>query len=116
MLMKFVKMFLGEWNEWLRELCYSYNTNVSSNTGLFPGEPVFGLKLRIPLDVLYGYAVEDKDRLHSLTEFRRKLSTNLRYGVRKCDLEARESTMLPRQESERGGLMLEFFSALSLEC
>ena len=44
-----------DWDLWLRELCYAYNTSIHSSTGYSPAELMFsGRKFLIPLDNLYG--------------------------------------------------------------
>lgn len=71
MLLKYVNLFEGEWDEWLREIAYAYNTSVHTSTSFSPAELMFGRKLRVPLDILYGYA-SDKEKYHTISEFKSK--------------------------------------------
>ena len=62
-----------EWDQWLREACYAYNSSVNSSTGFAAAELSFRRKLRVPLDILYGLSVS-KNRFFSMKEFNEKLS------------------------------------------
>ena len=42
MLIKYVNFFGGEWDEWLRELQYAYNSSVHTSTGFSPAESMYG--------------------------------------------------------------------------
>ena len=74
MLLKYVNSFGKQWDEWLREITYAYNTSIHTSTGFSPAEVMFGRKFRIPLDILYGYDTGDKDLHYSIEEFKCKLS------------------------------------------
>lgn len=47
-LLKYVNFFGGEWDKWLRELSYVFNSSVHTSTGFTPFELFFGRKVRIP--------------------------------------------------------------------
>ena len=52
--------FVGkEWDQWLRETCYAYDSSVNSSTRFAPVELTFGRKLGVPLDILYGLSVSN---------------------------------------------------------
>ena len=73
-LLKYTNFVGKEWDQWLRELCYAYNSSVNSSTGFTPAELMFGRNLRIPMDILYGLSFNDREKLFSMKEFREKLS------------------------------------------
>ena len=73
-LMKYVNFVGGEWDLYLNEMCYAYNTSVHSSTGFSPAELTFGRKLRIPIDIIYGCCNEEKDELFNVKEMREKLT------------------------------------------
>ena len=50
-----------EWDCWLNEAAFPYNTSVHSSTGFTPAELMFGRKFRVPLDLLYGKLTQNKD-------------------------------------------------------
>ena len=52
-LVKYVNFVGGEWDLYLNEMCYAYNTSVHSSTGFPPAELTFGRKLRIPIDIIW---------------------------------------------------------------
>ena len=63
-----------EWDLWTNEAAYANNTSVHSSTGFSPAELMFGRKLRIPLDIMYG--MENSERLpFSVSGFIKKLQT-----------------------------------------
>ena len=49
-----------EWDCWLNELSFAYNSSVHTMTGFSPFELMFGRKGRIPLDILYNYHKESE--------------------------------------------------------
>ena len=74
MLMKYVNFYGGEWDEWLRELQYAYNTSVHTSTGFSPAELMYGRKLRIPLDIVYGYRNSNQESCQDIGELRNNMS------------------------------------------
>ena len=73
-LLKYVNFFGGEWDKWLRELAYVFNSSVHTTTGFTPFELFFGRKVRIPTDILFDASYSNKENMFSITEFRKKLS------------------------------------------
>ena len=73
-LLKYVNFFGGEWDKWLRELAYVFNSSVHTSTGYTPYELFFGRKVRIPTDILFSAALKNKSEIFSISEFKRKLS------------------------------------------
>ena len=49
-----------EWDCWLSELSFAYNSSILTTTGFSPFELMFGRKARIPLDILYNYHKESE--------------------------------------------------------
>ena len=72
-LLKYTNFVGKEWNQWLREACFTYNSSVNSSTGFTPDGLMFDGKLRVPLDILYGLSVSN-NRFFSMKEFKEKLS------------------------------------------
>ena len=66
--------FGGEWEKWLRELAYVFNSSVHTSTGYTPYELYSGRKVRIPTDILFSPALRDKSERCSISEFKKKLS------------------------------------------
>ena len=60
-LLKYVTADGGEWDLWINEATYTYNTSVHSSTRFSPAELMFGKKHRIPLDIMYG--IDNLDRI-----------------------------------------------------
>ena len=81
--------FVGkEWDQWLREAAYAYNSSVNSSTGFTPAELMFGRKMRIPTDILYGLANNDSNAFFSIKEFQNKL--NQMYELARDNLDTRQ--------------------------
>ena len=68
--------FLGvEWDKWLRELAYVFNSSVHTSTGYIPYmNYFFGRKVRIPTDIFFSVALRNKSEIFSISELKRKLS------------------------------------------
>ena len=49
-----------EWDCWLSELSFAYNSSIHTTTRFSPFELMFGRKARIPLDILYNYHKESE--------------------------------------------------------
>ena len=73
-LLKYVNFFGGEWDKWLRELAYVFNSSVHTSTSYTPYELFLGRKVRIPTDILFSAALKNKSETFSISEFKRKLS------------------------------------------
>ena len=58
---------------YLNELAYAYNTSIHTRTGFSPAELSFGRKLRIPIDVMYGFKTREKEPFN-ITEFKENLT------------------------------------------
>ena len=72
-LLKYVNLFGGEWDLYLNELAYAYNTSIHTSSGFSPAELSFGRKLRIPIDVMYGFKTSETEPFN-ITEFKEKLT------------------------------------------
>ena len=73
--LKLYTNFVGiEWDQWLREVCYAYNSSVNSSTGFTPAELMFGRNLRVSMDILYSLSLNDHATLFTMKEFRDKFS------------------------------------------
>ena len=83
MLIKYINLFGGEWDVWLRELQYAYNSSIHTSTEL-----MYGRKLRLPLDIVFAYEKENEDRYHSIAEARRTLSRI--YEIVRCSMNIRQ--------------------------
>ena len=70
-LLKYTHFVGKQWDQWLREACYAYNSSVGSSTGFTP--LVFGRLLRVPLDRLYGLTVTN-NRFFAMKEFKEQIS------------------------------------------
>ena len=49
-----------EWDCWLSELSFAYNSSIHTTTGFSPYELMFGRKARIALDILCNYQKESE--------------------------------------------------------
>ena len=49
-----------EWDCWLSELSFAYNSSIHTTTGFSPFELMFGRKAHIPLDILFNYHKESE--------------------------------------------------------
>ena len=88
MLRKYVNFFGGEWDVWLRELQYAYNSSIHTSTGFSPAELMYGRKLRLPLDIVFAYQKEKEDKYYSIAEARRNLSRI--YEIVRCNMNIRQ--------------------------
>ena len=70
-LLKYTNFVGKECDQWLREAYYAYNYYVNSSRGFTPAELMFGRKLQVPLDMLYGLSVSN-NRLFSMKEIKEK--------------------------------------------
>ena len=76
-----------DWDLWLRELCYAYNTSIHSSTGYSPAELMFGgRKFLIPLDILYGCAHASH---YSFESFKAELQ--LMYDIARSQMSLRQA-------------------------
>ena len=97
-LMKYVNFVeQKEWDLWLNELCYAYNSSVHSSTGFSPAELMFGRKFRTPLDIIYGYD-QKKQTLFNIQEFREKLHNM--YELASEAMNTRQSKFLTYHDSK----------------
>ena len=71
-LLKYVTSVGGEWDFWINEETYAYNTSAHSSTWFSPVELMFGRKDRIPLDIMYGI-VNSEGLPFNISEFKKKL-------------------------------------------
>ena len=62
-----------EWDCWLNEAAFAYNTSVHRSTGFSPAEPMFGRKYRVPIEILPGKLCQNKEFTPSFTEFTERL-------------------------------------------
>ena len=72
-LLKYVNLLGGEWDQYLHEMSYAYNSSIHTSTGFSPAELMFGRKLRTPLDILYGWKNEDENIPFSIRDFKVRL-------------------------------------------
>ena len=63
------KQTRNNWDQWLREACFAYNTSVHTSTGFTPAELMFGRKFRVLLDLLYG-TIPETNMTSSFDAFR----------------------------------------------
>ena len=63
------KQTRNNWDQWLREACFAYNTSVHTSTGFTPAELMVGRKFRVPLDLLYG-TIPETNMTSSFDAFR----------------------------------------------
>ena len=98
MLTKYVNFFGGEWDEWLRELQYAYNSSVHTSTGFSPAELMYGRKLRIPLDIVYAYRNSDDSVHHDIDELRNNLSEI--YEMVRKNMKVRQDTAAAYQDKK----------------
>ena len=75
-----------EWDCWLSELSFAYNSSIHTTTGFSPFELMFGRKARIPLDILYNYHKESESI--SVEQFRDNL--NKMYDTARKKMNARQ--------------------------
>ena len=69
-----------EWECWMSELSFAYNSLIHTTRGFSPFELIFGRKVRSPLEILYNYhkesesiAVEQfKDNLNKIYKMTRE--------------------------------------------
>ena len=61
-----------EWDCWLSELIFAYNSSIHTMTGFLPLELMFGRKACIPLDILYNYHKESESI--SVEQFKNNLN------------------------------------------
>ena len=78
-----------EWDCWLNEAAFAYNTSVHSSTGFTSAELMFGRKFRVPIDLPYGKLTQNKDFM-SFTQFTEKLE--LMYEIARRKMNARQDT------------------------
>ena len=58
-LLKYVKVFGGEGDKWLRELAYVFDSSFHTSTDYTPYELFFGRKVRIPTYTLFSATLRD---------------------------------------------------------
>ena len=72
----------GEWDSFLPQVAFAYNTSVHSSTGFTPYFLTHGREARVPVDVLLGPGVQSNQMLDSLDDFvfslRRRLDVAFR--------------------------------------
>ena len=76
-----------EWDQWLKELSFAYNTSIHSSTGFSPMELMFGRKVRVPIDLLYNFNSEISG-VTSIDQFKSQLQ-NL-YALARENMNARQ--------------------------
>ena len=72
-LQKYVSSMEGDWDLWLNEATYAYNTSIHTSTGFSPAELMFGRKYRIPLDIMFGTDKNGVSNDNSVTQFKKNL-------------------------------------------
>ena len=75
-----------EWDCWLSELSFAYNSSIHITTGFSPFELMFGRKARIPLDILYNYHKESESI--SVEQF--KYNLNKMFAIAQEKMNARQ--------------------------
>ena len=75
-----------EWDCWLSELSFAYNSSILTTTGFSPFELMFGRKARIPLDILHNYHKESEPI--SIEQFKDNL--NKMYSIAQEKMSARQ--------------------------
>ena len=75
-----------EWDCWLSELSFAYNSSIHTTTGFSPFELMFGRKAHIPLDILYNYHKESE----SIPVEQFKDNLNKMYAIAQEKMNARQ--------------------------
>ena len=65
------------WEDYVRPVCFAYNTSIQSTTGYTPHFLMFGLEARLPVDLLFGTAFSDTT---SSDQYVRALQNKLAYA------------------------------------
>ena len=76
-----------EWDCWLSELSFAYNSSIHTTTGFSPFELMFGRKAHIPLDILFNYHKESE----SLPVEQFKDNLNKMYAIAHEKMNARQN-------------------------
>ena len=75
-----------EWDCWLSQLSFAYNSLIHTTTGFSPFELTFERKARIPLDILYNYHKESESI--SVEQF--KYNLNKMFAIAQEKMNARQ--------------------------
>ena len=49
-----------KWDLWCKEVVYAYNSSIHSSTGYTPTRLMFGIKYRIPIDIMFSTRTKGK--------------------------------------------------------
>ena len=87
-----------EWDQFLRELAYAYNTSVHSSTMYTPCQLFFGRKFRVPHELLYG-SFDVEKRGYSFDQFVNEL--NLMFKIARENMKWRQDKFATYYDKKR---------------
>ena len=68
----FVSEHIADWDEWLDQAVFAYNTSVHESTGLSPYELIFGRPARMPIEVELGVPLRNPNSQSDYSQSLRK--------------------------------------------
>ena len=92
-----------EWDQFLRELAYAYNTSVHSSTIYTPCQLFFGRKFRVPHELLYG-SFDVEKRGYSFDQFVNEL--NLMFKIARENMKWRQDKFATYYDKKRHDTVL----------
>ena len=104
---KFLTIYIAEskieWDQFLRELAYAYNTSVHSSTMYTPCQLFFGRTFRVPYELLYG-SFDVEKRGYSFDQFVDEL--NLMFKIARENMKWRQDKFATYYDKKRHDTVL----------